>query len=238
MAIRFSKTSEVDMRIKLVIATLLGTMLTAGASGACLAGDMSRTGTARATRQDQPQVAASARSALTEATETETKANVVLEEAVSERDAAQNEIAETQEQIDSIKAKLGELPAHDADRAALERDAARLRGKINHSLFARLDAAKDRVTTAKQALDAAQATKEAAVEQVRRLAYLDDDAVEVADTADTAPYRREAANAFDRDTNSDASAKAAALDRIQAALAAKETAEGARSTDAVHQLVD
>ncbi|HKJ74702.1 MAG TPA: hypothetical protein VKA19_11350, partial [Alphaproteobacteria bacterium] len=60
------------MRIKLVIATLLGTMLTAGASGACLAGDMSRTGTARATRQDQPQVVAGARSALTEATETET----------------------------------------------------------------------------------------------------------------------------------------------------------------------
>jgi hypothetical protein len=135
------------MRPKSLIATLLGITIVAGPMGASFAGDVAPSEATRAS--------------LTEATRAETQANDALRDAVAARDSAQIALQTALEQLNEAKLKLSQMPANNSDRAAVKHTAAKLRHEINARLFAALDVAKDKVTTARQAAEKAQAEKQA-----------------------------------------------------------------------------
>jgi len=155
------------MRISFLVASLLGTALMAGGSGACLAGDAAQTVDIGPILQDEAAAPGEARADLNSAVDSETRANKELEAAVSVRDSAQIALANAQERLDEIQATLDAMPRHDPARTGLTHEAAALGQTIDRELFTRLDDAKDRVTNARQDLRAAQRVKQAAVEQVR-----------------------------------------------------------------------
>ncbi len=156
------------MHTKLFVATIFGSLLTAGA---CLAGDVSPGNTSdvvdAAIVRGQPVGFAEARASLDAAIETETHATKELQAAVSDKDSAQIALADAEEHLDDLVAILDGGALAKPLRARLEREAAALQDTIDTKLFTRLDAARDRVMNAKQDLRAAQSVKQAAIEQVR-----------------------------------------------------------------------
>jgi alanyl-tRNA synthetase len=150
------------MRTKSLIVTLLGTTLIAGLSGAALAGDATPAQTNDKAAVEAAPSSTDARASLDAATKTETEANDSLRTAVAERDSAQVALQNAMEELNDVKVKLDQLPANNPDRPELKHTAARLQRDIETRLFADLDAAKDKVTTATQAADAARAEKLAA----------------------------------------------------------------------------
>ena len=155
------------MRIKLLVASLMGAALMAGASGACLAGDTADALDVGAILQDEAATPAEARASLDAAVNIETRANKELEAAVSARDSAQIALADAQDRLDEIQATLDAMPKNDPARTGLAREADAIEHKIDKELFTRLDDARDRVTNAKQDLRTAQKVKQAALQQVR-----------------------------------------------------------------------
>jgi chromosome segregation ATPase len=155
------------MRIRILVASVVGTALMAGASSACLAGEKTDTVDISAILQDEPATPADARASLDAAVGVETRANKELEAAVSARDSAQIALANAQDRLDEIHATLNSLRRSDPARTGLAREAAEIEHKIDKDLFTRLDDARDRVANAKHDLHAAQKVKQAALEQVR-----------------------------------------------------------------------
>lgn len=155
------------MRIRFLVASLMGTALMAGSSGACLAGDAADAVDISALLQDEAATPAEARASLDAAVNIETRANKELEAAVSARDSAQIALADAQDRLDEIQATLDAMPKNDPARTGLAREADAIEHEIDKELFTRLDDARDRVTNAKQDLRAAQKVKRAALQQVR-----------------------------------------------------------------------
>ena len=151
---------------KLLIATILGSLLTAGSAAACLAGDASPTGQETLVRGQSVDFV-EARASLDSAIEIETKATKELEAAVSANDSARIAFADAEEHLDELTAILEGGALSRSLRLQLEREAAEIRDTIDNELFARLDAARDRVTNAKHELREALVVKQAAIEQVR-----------------------------------------------------------------------
>jgi chromosome segregation ATPase len=164
------------MRLKTLFAPLLGTTMIVGLAGVSLAGDVATAeaanGVPAMTNVSQP--------SLAEATRAETQANEALRAAVAERDSAQVALQTALEKLNDVKVQLDQLPANDSDRAELKHTAAKLRREINARLFAALDDAKDKVTTARQTAEKATADKRAVEAELLSTSAPSDPAVEVA----------------------------------------------------------